>query len=99
LWRFPEFVDHVSLGGNLSDQQRHHVHVAKFGSKMKWRVSASLKKKMHSFGKNTGETAVSNCIVFMDAFSRLKPATISGGFLKYRYHSPGFSTLHLRDFQ
>jgi hypothetical protein len=44
LWRFPEFVDHVSLGGNLSDQQRHHVHVAKFGSKMKWRVSASLKK-------------------------------------------------------
>jgi hypothetical protein len=46
LWRFPEFIDHVSLGGNLSDQQRHHIHVAKLGSKMKWRVSASLKKKI-----------------------------------------------------
>jgi hypothetical protein len=51
LWRFPEFVDHVSLGGNLSDQQRHHVHVAKLGSKMKWRVSASLKKNCMALKK------------------------------------------------
>jgi hypothetical protein len=55
--------------------------VTKFGSKMKWRVSASLKKRCIALKKN-GETAFSNCVVFIGAFSRVKPFTISCGFTK-----------------